>query len=66
MYFQGLPVKIRDVHRLQMLKLADLTSTLVIGENRILNSGLSTMLCVVGQSKVSNPAVVGPQPVILW
>jgi len=49
-----------------MLALADFKSTLVIGENRTLNSGLSTMLCVLRQRNVSNPAAVGPQPVILW
>jgi hypothetical protein len=65
-HYQGLPVKIRDVHGLQMLTLAGLKSTLLIGENRTVNSGHSTMLCVVRQSNVSNPAVVGPQPVMLW
>lgn len=66
LYFQGIPVKIRDVNSLQMLTLAGLKSTLVNGENRNLNSGLSTMLCVVRQSTVSNPAAARPQRVILW
>jgi len=66
LYFQGLQVKIRDVNSLQMLTLTGLKSTLVNGENRTLNSGLSTMLCLVRQSNVSNPAAARPQPVILW